>query len=115
MIAEDGLGRPSYGDYHLAMSNTRDKLLTTLKRQLVPQAELPEVIDGPWLTFERPLEKLAEVLQFVGGTCIEVDNIEQVAESLKKYPQFTDAKRVYSAVDGLRVMSTWPALMTRIS
>lgn len=83
------------------MTNTRDKLLSTLKRQLVPQADLPEVLDGPWLTFERPLEKLAEVLQFVGGTCIEVDNIQQVAEHLKKYPQFAEAKRVYSAVDGL--------------
>ena len=83
------------------MTNTRDKLLTTLKRQLVPQADLPEVINGPWITFERPLEKLAEVLQFVGGTCIEVDNIEQVAEALKKYPQFAEAKRIYSAVDGL--------------
>lgn len=83
------------------MSNTREKLLTTLKRQLVPQADLPEVIDGPWLKFDRPLEKLAEVLQFVGGSCFEVDNIEQVAESLKKYPQFAAAKRVYSAVEGV--------------
>ncbi len=41
------------------------------------------------------------MLQFVGGTCIEVDNIQQVAEHLKKYPQFAEAKRIYSAVDGL--------------
>ena len=83
------------------MSNTRDKLLTTLKRQLVPQAALPEVLDGPWIEFERPLEKLAEVIQFVGGSCIEVDSIQQVAEELKKYPQFTSAQRIYSGVDGL--------------
>ena len=96
-----GLAQRVLGDYDEAMTNTRDKLLTTLKRQLVPQADLPEVIDGPWITFERPLEKLAEVLQFVGGTCIEVDNIQQVAEALKKYPQFAEAKRIYSAVEGL--------------
>lgn len=83
------------------MSNTREKLLTTLKRQLVPQVALPEVLDGPWIQFDRPLEKLAEVLQFVGGTCIEVENVEQIAEHLKKYPQFAEAKRVFSAVDGL--------------
>lgn len=83
------------------MSNTRDKLLTTLKRQLVPQAALPEVLDGPWIQFDRPLEKLAEVLQFVGGTCIEVDNVQQIAEALKKYPQFAEAKRIFSTVDGL--------------
>ncbi len=83
------------------MSNTREKLLTTLRRQLVPQAALPDVIDGPWIQYERPLEKLAEVLQFVGGSCTEVDNIEQVAESLRKYPQFAEAKRVFSAVEGL--------------
>lgn len=83
------------------MSNTREQLLKTLKRQLVPQADLPEVLDGAWIQFDRPLEKLAEVIQFVGGSCIEVDSIEQVAEALKKYPQFVEAKRIFSGVDGL--------------
>ncbi len=97
------------------MSNTREKLLTTLRRQLVPQAALPDVIDGPWIQYERPLEKLAEVLQFVGGSCTEVDNIEQVAESLRKYPQFAEAKRVFQPWKACQATSTWPALRIRIS
>jgi L-lactate dehydrogenase complex protein LldG len=83
------------------MSNTRENLLKTLRRQLVPSAELPEVIDGPWITFDKPLEKLAEVIQFVGGSCTQVDNNQQVAAALAQYPQFASAKRIYSAVDGI--------------
>lgn len=88
-------------DYDKGMSNTRDNLLRTLRRQMVPQAELPEVVDGPWIKFDQPLDKLAEVLQFVGGSCTRVENVEQIAAALKQYPQFAAAKRIYSAVDGL--------------
>ncbi|MCC6510221.1 MAG: LUD domain-containing protein [Pirellulaceae bacterium] len=83
------------------MTNTRDQLLRNLRRQLVPQVALPEVVDGPWITFDQPLEKLAEVLKFVGGTCVRVENVGQIEESLKKFPQYQSAKRIFSAVDGL--------------
>ncbi len=83
------------------MSNTREQLLKTLRRQLVPQVPLPEVLHGDWIQFERPLDKLAEVIQFVGGACTVVDNVQQVADSLRQYPQFAAAKRIFSAVEGL--------------
>lgn len=88
-------------DYHSAMNSTRDNLLKTLRRQLVPQVDLPEVIEGPWTTYDKPLEKLAEVLQFVGGSCIRVQNLTEIQSTLAQFPQWVAAKRVFSAVDGL--------------
>ncbi len=83
------------------MTSTRDKLLDKLRRQLVPQANLPEVIEGPWITFDDPIAKLTEVIQFVGGTCMCVDSVEQIADQLNKFSQWQSAKHVFSAVDGL--------------
>ena len=82
-----------------AMSSTRDKLLQNLRRQLVPQVPLPEVIEGPWITFDEPLEKLSEVLQFVGGTCTRVQTVDEIRSTLSLFPQWNTARRVFSAVD----------------
>lgn len=84
-----------------AMSSTREKLLSTLRRQLVPQVALPEVKEGPWITFDNPLEKLAETLQFVGGSCTRVDNTAEIMRTLQGFPQWNAARRVFSAVDGV--------------
>lgn len=83
------------------MNSTRDKLLLNLRRQLVPQVPLPEVIEGPWITYDRPLEKLAEVLQFVGGTCTHVKDVSEIQSTLSTFPQWNAAKRIFSAVDGV--------------
>ncbi len=85
----------------MGMSESREKLLTTLRRQLVPQTPLPDVVQGDWIRFEKPLEKLAEVVQFVGGSCIHVDSPEDILEQLQKFPQWKDAKRILSLVDGI--------------
>jgi L-lactate dehydrogenase complex protein LldG len=83
------------------MSSTRDKLLTNLRRQLVPQVPLPEVTEGPWITYDNPLEKLAESVQFVGGTCTRVQNTDEILAALRQFPQWQAAKRIFSGVDGI--------------
>lgn len=83
------------------MNSTRDRLLANLRRQLVPQVPLPEVVEGPWITFDQPVEKFAEMLQFVGGSCTRVQNVGEIQTALAGYPQWQQAKRVYSAVEGV--------------
>ena len=76
-------------------------MLLTLRRQLVPQVPLPEVVEGPWITYDQPLEKLAEVVQFVGGTCTRVNSVAEIQTTLNQFPQWNAARRIFSAVDGL--------------
>jgi L-lactate dehydrogenase complex protein LldG len=76
-------------------------LLANLRRQLVPHVPLPEVVEGPWVTYDQPVEKFAEMLQFVGGTCTRVQNVGEIATSLAQYPQWQSAKRIFSRVEGL--------------
>lgn len=83
------------------MSSTRDKLLTQLRRQIVPDATLPEVIQGNWIQYEKPLEQLAEILKFVGGSCTLVENIDEIHTSLAQFPQWKSANRIFSAIEGL--------------
>lgn len=87
--------------YDGLMSSTRDKLLTRLRRQIVPDATLPEVVRGNWIQFEKPLEQLAETVKFVGGSCTLVDNVEDIRNSLAQFPQFKMASRIFSSVDGI--------------
>lgn len=75
--------------------------MRNLRRQLVPHVPLPDVVDGPWITYVDPLEKLAETLQFVGGTCIPVENVSEIQAALQLYPQWQTAQHVFSAVEGL--------------
>lgn len=83
------------------MTSTRDKMLRDLRRQLVPHVPLPEVVHGPWITFDQPLEKLNETLQFVGGTCTPVENVAEIEAALRQFPQWQSARRTFSAVEGL--------------
>jgi len=83
------------------MNATRDQLLKNLRRQLVPQVALPEVVEGPWITYPQPLEKLAEVVQFVGGSCTRVESVSQISAALARYPQYQGAQRIFSAVEGV--------------
>ena len=84
-----------------SMTSTRDKLLTQLRRQIVPDARLPEVVEGDWIEYEKPLEQLAETVKFVGGSCICVENVEEIRAALESFPQWKTANRVFSAVEGV--------------
>ena len=101
MVSEPGLPGKAHSTYHGAMTSTRDKLLLNLRRQLVPQVPLPEIIEGPWITFDEPVEKLTEVLQFVGGTCTRVQNVDEIRSTLSLFPQWNAAQRIYSRVEGV--------------
>lgn len=76
-------------------------MLANLRRQLVPRVPLPEVVEGPWITYDEPVAKFAEMLQFVGGSCTRVQSVDEIQAALDQYPQWQAAKRVFSGVAGL--------------
>lgn len=81
--------------------NSRDSILHTLRRQIIPQVGLPGVIDGPWIQFDDPLAKFEEMVKFVGGSCQQVTNAQHVADRLGEFAEFKQAKQTFSAVEGL--------------
>jgi L-lactate dehydrogenase complex protein LldG len=83
------------------MNSTRDKMLLQLRRQLVPDVALPEVIEGSWIQYDQPLKTLSEVLKSVGGSCTHVQNVSEIDALLSQIPQWQTAKRVFSSVEGL--------------
>lgn len=80
------------------MVNSKQRILTKLRSQVVPHADLPEVLSGNWLRYEDPLKKYSESLKFVGGTCEELSSLAELREKLNQFEQFRDAKRIFSRV-----------------
>lgn len=81
--------------------SSREKILQTLKRQIVPQVDLPEVVEGQWLEYPDPIAKFEESIRFVGGSCLQVSSVAEIAEKLQQFDEFRQASRVFSTIDGL--------------
>lgn len=80
---------------------SRDSILQTLRRQIVPQVVLPEVISGPWIEFPNPLDKFVEMVKFVGGSCEVLQSASEVYAKLTGLEEFRNAKQVFSAVESV--------------
>jgi L-lactate dehydrogenase complex protein LldG len=82
-------------------SNSRAKILDQLRRQIVPEVSLPEVVDGPWITYPDPVEKFVEMVRFAGGSCELVSDVAAIDTALRSISTFQQAKQVFSAVPGI--------------
>jgi L-lactate dehydrogenase complex protein LldG len=78
--------------------DAKQELLNKLKRQIVPKVPLPEVVAGEWLTFDDPAAKFAEMVRFCGGSCEELESLNQLPQRLQQFEQWMSAKRIFSAV-----------------
>ncbi|MFO1066290.1 MAG: LUD domain-containing protein [Pirellulales bacterium] len=83
------------------MTSIRDRLLTGLKKQILPEVPLPEVVDGNWVTYPDPIAKFKEMLEFVGGSCIRVQSEDEIEKRLSVFPQWQQRKRTFSAVESV--------------
>jgi L-lactate dehydrogenase complex protein LldG len=77
--------------------DSKSHIVNALRRHPVPEIELP-ALDGPWLTFDRPQEKLREVLQDVGGQMFAVPHEGDLPQLLAQLPSFRAAQHVWSLV-----------------
>lgn len=80
------------------VSKTKSELLHKLRRQIIDQATLPEVIEGDWIQFEDPLAHFAEIISQVGGSCETLDSLSELPARLASFEQWTLAERIFSAV-----------------
>lgn len=76
----------------------KEDILHKLRRQIVDQITLPEVLDGEWIRFEDPVDQFRQAIQFVGGTCHDVQSPADIDAHLQQYEQWKAAERVFSHV-----------------
>lgn len=78
-------------------STSRSEILSAVRSRKVPAADLP-ALTGSWITYPDRRKHFSETLRSVGGTCVEVGNLDELREELKKLEPLVQAKKVYSAI-----------------
>ena len=81
--------------------NSKKTILDRLRCQSVPQVALPNLTSGAWIEYADPVEQFAEMVKLVGGNCQCIDSASSVAKHLSGFSQWIEAKRTFSAVDGI--------------
>jgi L-lactate dehydrogenase complex protein LldG len=83
------------------MSESRNEILTAIRRQRPPEAALPQLDSGQWIKFAKPAEQFAIALESVGGTYFHGKTIDDVRQQLEQLPAFAASAKVYSLVPGI--------------
>jgi L-lactate dehydrogenase complex protein LldG len=83
------------------MSSSREEILAAIRRQRVPDAPLPDLAGGPWITFPDPVAQFATLLAAVGGNCIRATTIDDVRDELNRMPTYTSANKIYALCEGI--------------
>lgn len=78
--------------------SARLEILAKLKRQVVAQIELPEVLAGDWIQYADLLQQFGEMVAFVGGSCTLLKDESEIAPRLQAFEQFASAQRVFSRI-----------------
>ncbi len=76
--------------------SARNEILVKLKRQIVEQVSLPDVIQGDWIRFPDPLEQFSKMIEFVGGSCVQLESSDELPRHLEKFEPWKTAQRVFS-------------------
>lgn len=81
--------------------STRDAILNKLRRQIVDQVALPEVLEGDWIRYEDPIAQFTAAIEAAGGACHNIDSLDQLPAKLADYEEFTKAQRIFSKIDSV--------------
>lgn len=79
----------------------RTFILNKLKRQIVDQVPLPEVVEEDWIQYDDPAEKFAEMVRFAGGECHSVASEADIMGKLEEFEQWNSAERKFSNVPAI--------------
>lgn len=77
---------------------SRDNILNKLRRQIVDQVALPEVLDGPWIQYDDPKSQFRTMVEFVGGSVTEVASPTEMLDHLGNFDEWRAAKRIFSSI-----------------
>ncbi len=80
--------------------SSRDKILSDLRAQDLPDVPLPAV-DGQWTVYADPRQQFADVLEAVGGRVLTAPNGEALAAALAVVEPYREASHVWSLVPGV--------------
>ncbi len=83
------------------MSAGREDILSAIRQHRPQDAPLPELRNGPWITFPDPAAQFATVLAAVGGACLRAATMDDVARQLNTLAAYASAAKVYSLVPGI--------------
>ena len=81
--------------------NSRANILNKLRRQIIDQVALPEVLEGDWIRYEDPVAQFKSSVEMVGGSCTSVRDTDEIASRLGGFEEWKSAERVFSKVDGI--------------
>jgi L-lactate dehydrogenase complex protein LldG len=81
--------------------SARQEILTKLKRQLLDQVPLPDSLSGEWQHFEDPLQRFAEMIAMVGGSCTRVQSVSEISAQLATFEEWRSAQRIFSAISAI--------------
>jgi L-lactate dehydrogenase complex protein LldG len=90
------------------MSASKQAILSALRAWQPPEAALPSLAGGPWITFPDPLGQFARVLADVGGKCVRAAQIDDVRRELELIPAYSSAAKVYSLAGGIECRNVDP-------
>lgn len=79
--------------------NSRDAILTTLRRNAPPVLPLPE--PPPGVAYADPEKQFAEVFASVGGKFLRVASLAEVNSELAKLESYAQARKIVSLIPGV--------------
>ena len=94
------------------MSTSKHTILDALRAHQPPDAALPDVTRGRWITFPDPAAQFATVLTAVGGNCIHAATLDGVRSELDRLPAYSTAAKVYSLLPGIESRNVDPHAIT---
>jgi len=77
--------------------SSRDAILNTVRQHLPESSPLPD-LTGPWITYPDQVAQFTSVLEMIGGRCIRVGSLPEIASQLANLPQFASARQTLSLV-----------------
>ena len=94
------------------MSPSREEILAAIRRQRLPEAALPRLADGPWITYPDPASQFETVLRTVGGHCVRSATIDDGRRELENLAAYATAAKIYSIVPGIDNRNVDPHAVT---
>ena len=82
------------------MPDSKQTILAAIRRHQLSDAPLPS-LDQTWIEFVDPRAQFRTVLESVGGRAVLVPDIAAVNSELASMPQWADAKKSVSLVEGV--------------
>lgn len=77
--------------------NSRDRILSDLRAQQLPAAELPNLAQA-WIRYDDPAAQFIGLVESVGGRVVRLASPGDLPAALAEIPAFTAAQQVVSAV-----------------